>query len=354
MRLRQIVIALGFVALLPGIAIEDVRASETDQFTLPAPPLDDLGRDLGAMVLEIVSAEAARLNFRIADKTQSNPGPAVETVDEREFVTHIYEQVGVGVPESTLERAIRYGEFPGRNVRFQTSYSESIYAWVFAPVPFALMPAASSPTVRLYGVYLGTDKIGHIFQQGYEYFNLYDDARAGGAEEAVALAKAVKYGVLTELGLYGIMLTGVYSNADLAANYAGFKFYRNLLHEIRVGDQTIAPILQRDGAQWIINPDRNNADLLKPYISEHLNEAYNPSKYTFNIDRIREHVRERCASWLKGVPDFDEASYRTHLERTRTWFGEPYGWDLPDANAATLLQCFAPSGNLPDHDAAGM
>jgi hypothetical protein len=341
-------------ALLPGIAMHDARASETDQFTLPSPPLDDLGRDLGARVLEIIGAETAKLNLRIDEKMQGNARTATEPVDEREFVTDVYEQVGVGVPESTLERAIRYGSFPGRRVLFQTGYSESIYAWVFAPVPFALMPAASSPTVRLYGLDLGTDKIGHLFQQGYEYLSRYEDALAKGVDEASARAAAVKYGVLTELGLYGVMLTGVYSNGDLAANYAGLKFYRNLFHEIRIGDQTIAPILVRDGVHWIINPDRDNPDVLKPYITEHLNEAFNPSKYMFNVDRIREHVRERCASWLKHVPDFDEAGYRAHLRRTSTWFGEPYGWDLPEANAANLLLCFAPSGSVPDRDPAAM
>ncbi len=354
MRHRSILIVACLVAFLPGIAIDDARASETDQFTLPDPPLDDLGRDLGAKVLEIIGGETARLNLRIDERMQGDPRAAAEPVDEREFVTRVYGQVGVGVPESTLERAIRYGEFPGRNVRFQTGYAESIYAWVFAPVPFALMPAASSPTVRLYGLDLGTDKIGHIFQQGYEYFNLYEDARAGGADETAALGKAVKYGALTENGLYGAMLTGVYSNGDLAANYAGFKFYRNLFHEIRIGGQSIPPILVRDGAHWIVHRDRNNADLLKPYITEHLNEAYNPSKYLFNVERIREHLRTRCSAWTRKVPDFDEVGYRAHLERTKTWFGEPYGWDLPQSNAATLLECFAPSGRSPADDPAGM
>src|SRR6266550_4498514 len=83
------------------------------------------------------------------------------------------------------------------------------------------------PTIRLYGIDLGTDKIGHIFQQGFEYLTRYEDALDGGTDEATAIAGAVHYGVRTELGLYGILLTGVYSNGDLAGNYAGFKFFRN-------------------------------------------------------------------------------------------------------------------------------
>jgi hypothetical protein len=58
-------------------------------------------------------------------------------------------------------------------------------------------------------------------------------------------------------------------------------------------------------------------------------------------------VRERCADWFRQVPDFDEAGYRAQLEWTRTWFGEPYGWDLPDDKAVTLLECFTRNGRGP-------
>jgi len=47
-----------------------------------------------------------------------------------------------------MERYIRYGDLPGRNVRFMPSPFASVYAWVLTPVPFALV-VFSSPTVRL-------------------------------------------------------------------------------------------------------------------------------------------------------------------------------------------------------------
>jgi len=329
--------ALASLAVAP-----EARATETDQFTLPPAPLDDLGPDLGAIVLDILRAEVAQLNVKIDERIQLNQRPEPEATIEAELVKHVYEQTGVGLPESTVERALRYGTFPGRNVRFKPAYTDSIYAWVAAPFPLSHM-MTDCPTIRLYGVDQGTDKIGHVFQQGYEYYTRYVDARASGADEATAIAGAVQYGVLTELGLYGVLLTGVYSNGDLAGNYAGFKFYRNLFHEVKIGDATLAPILRKDGAHWAIDPARDNTDLLKPYISEHLNEAFNPSRYFFSVDRLRSQIHDRCASWMKQVPDFSETTYRAHLERNRTWFGEPYGWDLPDDKAITLLDCFAPS-----------
>lgn len=333
---------LALILLLTGIGVPDALATETDQFTLPPEPLDDLGPDLGAMVLEILRSEIAQLNARIDERIQLNPQASAEPVKEREFVNHIYEQTGVGLPESTVERALRYGVFGGRNVRFKPAYADSIYAWVAAPFPLSHM-MTDCPTIRLYGVDQGTDKIGHVFQQGYEYLTRYEDALASGADEASALAVAVHYGVLTEKGLYGVLLTGVYSNGDLAGNYAGLKFYRNLFHDVRIGEVTLPPILRRDGVHWMIDPARANPDLMKPFITEHLNETYNPSLYFFSVERIRSQVRDRCASWFKRVPDFNEASYRAHLDRVKTWFGEPYGWDLPADKAISFLDCFAPA-----------
>ncbi len=338
MRVRRAawIVALG-IALVPAAA----RATETDQFTLPPKPLDDLGREMGAIVVAALHEAVAQLNASLAERRLRNPQAGLEPGDERLLATRIYEDTGVGAPEATMERVLRYGNYGTRNVRFTPSYFDTIYSGAFSPYPLAHI-TTNCPTIRLYGVYVGTDKPGHIFQQGYEYFNMYEDARAGGADEKAAIARAVAYGVLTEKGIYGIALTGVYSNGDLAGNYAGFKFYRNLFHEIRIGDATVAPIVRRDGDQYVIDPARDDPDIMRPYVTEHLNEAYNPSRHVFSVERIRGHVRNRCAAWKTQVPDFDEESYRAHLERNRTWFGEPYGWDLPDADAANLLECFRP------------
>lgn len=329
------------LALLAGVALPDASATETDQFTLPPQPLDDLGPDLAAMVRKILSAEIVQLNARISTRTQVQSEAAPDPIDEREFLRHVYEETGVGIPETTIERAIHYGAFPGRIVRFMPGLNDSIYAWTFSPFPFTHL--FDCPTIRVYGIDLGTDKLGHIFQQGYDYVTRYTDARESGKDEAAAIASAVQYGVAEEKALNGVMLTGVYSNGDVAGNYAGYKFYRNIFHEVRIGDRILPPILRLDGAHWIIDPDRDNPELLKPFVSEHLNEAYNPSFYHFSVDVIRRHVRDRCASWFMHYPDFDEAGYRAELQRMKTWFGEPYGWELPEDKAVSMLECFGPA-----------
>jgi len=339
--MRRFLAALA-LALAAGVGAPGAQATETDQFTLPPKPLDDLGPDMGAVVLAAVRAGVAELNERLAQRRSLNPRAELEPSDERKLATRVYEETGVGTPEATMERILRYGNYGTRNVRFTPSYFDTIYVGAFSPYPLAHI-TTDCPTIRLYGIDLGTDKPGHIFQQGYEYYNSYEDARAGGADEQAALAKVVGYGILTEKGLYGIALTGVYSNGDLAGNYAGLKFYLNLFHEIRIGETTLPPIVRRDGDRYAIDPARDDNDIMRPYITEHLNEAFNPSRPVFSVERIRGHVRERCAAWKARVPEFSEAWYRAHLERNRTWFGENYGWDLPDADAADLRECFKPA-----------
>ena len=80
--------------------------------------------------------------------------------------------------------------------------------------PSVVIESASSGRVAI-----GTDKLGHFFAQGYEYF-----------EKAVLEGKgvdaAVAYGKSTEEGKYGLGTTGVYSYADLEANKAGYNFYK--------------------------------------------------------------------------------------------------------------------------------
>src|SRR4030095_9196183 len=118
------------VALLSAVAAPGVGATETDQFTLPPRPWDDLGPDMGAMVLAILRTEIGQLNARIDERAQLNPRAAPEPIKEREFVTHIFEQTGVGLPESTIERALRYDSFGGRHRRVPPHHAAVIYLWV--------------------------------------------------------------------------------------------------------------------------------------------------------------------------------------------------------------------------------
>ncbi|HYQ98788.1 MAG TPA: hypothetical protein VET86_02005, partial [Casimicrobiaceae bacterium] len=162
------------IALTASLGAPAARATETDQFTRPPKPLDDLGRDMGAVVLAALHAAVDELNARVVERRLRNPQAGLEPSDERKVVTRVYEETGVGTPEATMERILRYGNYGTRNVRFAPSYFDTIYVGAFSPYPLAHI-TTDCPTIRLYGIDLGTDKPGHIFQQGYEYYNMVED-----------------------------------------------------------------------------------------------------------------------------------------------------------------------------------
>ena len=133
------------------------------------------------------------------------------------------------------------------------------------------------PTIRVNDIYMGTDKIGHFFSQGRKFYRRY--RRLG--DEALA----ARWSVVTETGLFGRLTTGVLSNADLVANYEGYRFYRSLFEDgITPGKPAIfgwrneSPVRQRPftwadhvNAFWdeALNPNAYSAALL-PYVKERM------------------------------------------------------------------------------------
>jgi hypothetical protein len=366
--------ALGVLALPPQRA----AALETDQFTVPPRPLADIGPELAAEVVARIDAAVARVNDRAAAHA-ARAGRASgfwrrhhlrerdRHLGEAALAREVYRALaGPAVPECRIERWVRHHPFARGPARFEVTCGGSAYG----PSPLGRSPLlwSLSPTVNAFGEHFGVDKIGHLFQQGHQYHErfLRASARPGGrgpAGEAEALAHAVRLGVEQERGWFGEALVGVYSNADLAANYAGLKLYLNLTRPVRVGGAVRPPLLTLAGGQWRRNPaaaaaatgdgaGRAGAAFLRPFISEHLNESLNPSRYGRPTrGTVRARWRERAAGWVAFYAS-TRASESARLARLATWHGEPYGHSGFDALVTALDTCF-PDGADDDDLAAG-
>jgi hypothetical protein len=189
--------------------------------------------------------------------------------------------------------------------------------------------------VNLYGSEFGTDKIAHIFQQGYTYYKTYRNALKKGATTAEARLRAVSWGRKSERTFYGSLMAGVYSNADLSANYAGLKFYEGLTHPVRIGNATQPPILELQDGFWRLSDNLNIRELiLKPFVSDHLNEALNPSIFTRNLGwhaYIRWSVRKRsCEQWISRYPGLSREGLEERSRALRLWYGDDYGFTDSD------------------------
>lgn len=81
------------------------------------------------------------------------------------------------------------------------------------------------PAAKVNGLCVGADKFGHFFGEGFIYFTV----AKGPGGRAAGTARAESTGRFLEISdKQGLGVTGVYSNADLAANLAGKRFYEDL------------------------------------------------------------------------------------------------------------------------------
>jgi hypothetical protein len=295
-------------------------ALETDQFTLPPGPIPDIGAS--------VSKEFyASLDEILAGQTK-------KPLSERDIPEKLYKKLGKGLFKTDLERFIKSKDIP-KEARFLPGKYSSIYAKVILPIPGGLIVQAA--TIQMYGHQFGEDKIGHFIQQGWEYYKKYFKHEGGRG-----LFDAIKNGVNQEKTYYGTAVSGVYSNADLAANYAGFYFLLNLTRKIKIGEKELGALIVNNGETWEFSPSVNKDDLLSPYVSAHWNEALNPSEYTFERGIIRNAVRKRCESWQNLLgEDFNQEYFASKMAEYASWYGQYYGVRRRDKETVSLAaECF--------------
>lgn len=340
---------LSLVFILQPIAS---AAMETDQFNLSHVPLVDIGDEVSKYVEENLFSAIAKVNTEIAVHQACIEATAVKRSGcdspEKEnkklaylrstdaIARELYKLLGEGnIFVSKIGKWMISHEFSGSPSRYKTSYLHSIY--IAAPIDYATI----SPTVRLFGVEFGTDKLDHFFQQGYKYYKIYKKAVAKGATAEQATTKAIKWGKMTERTYFGLLVSGVYSNADLYANYAGMRFYQGLTEPISIGDKTLpSPLVLKDGV-WTVDVQGLRKNLLKPFITDHLNEALNPSGYAFTIFRSVRHAVKKygCPDWLSALPNTTKADLDSRSASLEKWNGEDYGFTRK-GKSVSIAACF--------------
>ena len=131
------------------------------------------------------------------------------------------------------------------------------------------------------GYLIGADKFGHFIDEGYYYYSLVHNWD-------VSFAKTLKMGRLIEYTFEGKFLSGVYSYADLAANYDGYEFWLNLLGspEKNVNSKYISC----GGGIWSLKKPID----LATYVSSSWDEGMNCNDYLFSGMRegIQKSIKE--------------------------------------------------------------
>lgn len=336
MRISRIYFLVFSIALLVCQPV-CLQAFETDQYNLPPIPLADIGDEFTEHIVEKIREAASALNAEISDHeaclggrsgSKCNRVQSAERLaylrSETAIADEVYKRLGSGnlfVTKTGLW--FKKHKFAATPDRYKIDFLHSFY--VFSPANYVTI----SPTINMYGVELGYDKIEHILQQGHKYYSIKQNGLAKKLPEDIAEKKAIDWGKRSERTFFGYWVSGVYSNGDLYANYAGLKFYEGLARKINVGGQTRPAIVSFVEGRWSMNNDLDlKTAVLKPFINEGLNEAINPSVYAFNVlPTVRRVVRNQaCDEWRKLMPNAKKADLDSRSALYETWNGVDYGF----------------------------
>ncbi len=159
--------------------------------------------------------------------------------------------------------------------RTNAGVASSIYSGVTIDESIAMWTAGIGRSFKLNGVVVGTDKLGHFFMQGLDYFKRNVEDRKS-IDEILANENG-------EDGAYGLLMTGVKSYGDMAANFSGYRFWKNLY----LGNNPYFKC--EDGKKWVKNRTFSWAE----YVNAAWDEAINCSEFSESLaKRVNQNLRK--------------------------------------------------------------
>ena len=150
-----------------------------------------------------------------------------------------------------------------------------------------------SAVIRVGEVLIGTDKLGHLVVEGWRYFEIAH-------LEGEGVASAMAWGERTERTYFGLLTTGVYSYADLVADFEGMRFWQHVFGATRdplePGRRATRPYVKCARRFWIAGERRWQRAArfdLDRYVTPVWDEAVNCCRY--RNEQIAASVSKRIA-----------------------------------------------------------
>lgn len=258
-----------FCFLIGCLTPQPAAAYETDQYT-----------NRGQEVLD----STAVMNNKVNETIRGIAAGWSRGRDEMAFVNAVYRRIG-GL--HWVDKLERWAMKSPHVDKLETPRYGSVYA---GHPPWAMRVTSLfgvGKTIRLNNELIGSDKIGHFLSQGRKFYKRY---RRLGSER-----KASRQSVFTEKAIFGSLTTGSFSNADLVANFEGYRFYRSLFEDDIVPGKPA--ILRWQDGVWIVQRNFDWAD----HVNAFWDEALNPNHFGA---LARKHIRKRLVSlcdsfWLE-------------------------------------------------------
>jgi hypothetical protein len=267
---------LGVAGLALVLGAGAAPALETDQFYTWGRELDDSTAALNARV----NADLQAVLGEMRGRRELPTCPEVRRAIAARFRFLIFGPTQVWASQSAL--VARLPDTPEEERGYRRA---SVYRRMSPLDPAGWLPMTVSISVA--GVRLGADKLTHFFNEGHYYFHWYEGARRSAwSLDPAAVDRAIRRGILTERTLLGKAASGVFSNADLEANYQGMLFFIGLCE----GE---APMLEVGADGYRLTRPFDWAD----YVTPEWDESYQPAIYSRRRWReVAPEMRRHCAA----------------------------------------------------------
>jgi hypothetical protein len=239
-------------------------AGEVDQFTARFKPIQDSSEILNKMANEYLKKSIQEANL------------ATSTCDEKilykkmrnYFSNHREGEITIFALESPLVDKI--------NLKI----SESVFKYWDSSTGFLIgnkvhdsSQTVLSPLIKIGDQVIGTDKLEHLFGRGFAYFSdFYINYKT--------LEQTIQLGAIQERIIYGgnVLATGVFSYADLAANFNGMRFWNHILllrNDIMESSKKFGPYVVCDNNKFVFSKEID----FRLYFDSAHDEAINCSKF---------------------------------------------------------------------------
>ncbi len=327
-------LALALLALPLG----RLAAHETDHYTIPpGRHFADLGPYFTAYFYDAIRLGVSELNKAIDEAPDAAARARLESARAVPDAVNAVLPNGYSAIED-VEKSVQSDamaqQYPGYVVGYKNQFKASYTHLPFDPRMLFKFWFASQ--LKAFDTYMGGDKIGHFIDMGYRYYTRYTDALADNRSEDQAHAAVIDFAtrdpIYSEASILGYLSAGAYSNGDLASNYAGFLFYRNLIEPVALKGELRPPMVVRDGSHWrLAEHVRPDSDFLSWFVSDHWDEALNPSDYDILLrGGLQQNIRDRVAIILWRYRDEHDRPrprqfFLQRAQDFRTYYGADYG-----------------------------
>ncbi|MNS81741.1 hypothetical protein D3C72_1154610 [compost metagenome] len=263
-----------FILFLPVLSF----AKETDNLTGRYKQLEDS--------TAILDAEMNKRLAKLVEQANSKDIPCDQPIEIRRL---FHKENG---PNYMLTGALEgYAEDNDKIAKRKASPKNSIYEGVLKN-GFVFNKIDLASTIKVNEQIIGTDKLGHFVDQGYEYytayrqrnFDMFETLRSSRGSESIN----------------GKNSTGVKSSADLMANYKGILFYHNLT-------EGNSPYLRCVNGQWTSHRNFSWSEYVDAGWDEGINcndffTKENKEAYDKNIQKLEDQAKQNGKSQSYRCP----------------------------------------------------